>query len=388
MTYQNLNPIFNAVADAQGVPAGSWPWLQAGVAAYSGQTGAHSAYGWYHLHRVNDDWIRAVLANYGHRRTYYSGAPTRQFGYEAGGRPTGWSPESPGDQPDGTWVKDGTRISGPEVEHFWLDPLWALIDAEPILVDTPYGKAPSNQVAHLMAQFQISSCIGQIRSAPTVIYPWGYGDRANSRIIDTVIQGSLRGVMDPRDARSAVDFIEDVVLPLYERAPGIGITRRAPQRPGKVRSVTFNGIMWLLPVLYDAWKAWPQSPISDHGTPSDRGTTSDRLEALVRRWSQWCLDIETAAPGRGFNMASFYGPDDERFFHAPEPVASLAGLVTEDDLQFDGLNWEHWGCRAAAVAAELTDSDVLRAAADGIKRRHDSEPNKVWLVGPDRLPLP
>lgn len=376
MTWQNLNPIFNALADRQGVAAGSWPWLQAGVAAYSGQAGAHGSYGWNHRHRIGDAWIRAVIANYGHRRTYYAGAPTRMFGYEAGGRPTGWTPESAGDQADGAWVQDGVRITGPEAEHFWLDPLWAVIDAPPIDIDTQFGPLPSNQVAHLMATYQVSSCIGQIRSTPSAVYPWGYGDRANARIIDTIIQGSRRGAIDPRDVHSAVDFIENVALPIYERAPGIGTTSRPPQRPGKVRVMTFNGLMWLLPVFYDAWRAWPE------------GETSDRLEAIVRRFSQWCLDLETVAPGKGFDIAGFFAPDDETFAKASAPAATLQGIVGEQDLHRDQLTWEHWGCRAAAVAAEVTGDDRLHKAVEGIVWRHKGSPNnQVWLVGADRRPL-
>ena len=368
--FQNLNPTINQIADAQGVRPGSPEWLAAGPAAYSGQTGSHGSYGWRHHHRVDRDFIRAAIANYGHRRTYYDSAPTRQFGYEAGGRPTGWMPESPGDQPDGSWITpDGVRITGPEVEHFWLDPLWAIVDSLPVDIDSPLGSLPSDRVARVLATFQVASLIGQIRYTPTSVYPWGYGDRANARIIDTIVQAAQRGCIHQRDVPSALEFIESVALPFYEKAPGISTTTRGEQRPGKVRVMTYNGLMWLLPTFYDAWQAWPE------------GSTRARLEAVVRRWSRWCLDLESAAPGRGFALTAFHAPTDG-FVRSGPPVDTLEGLVTEADMEFGLINWERWGYRAAAVAAEILDSDSLRAAVTGIRERHTASTR--WLIGVNR----
>ena len=142
----NWNPLANGMADAQGVAPGSWLWMQAGPAAFSGSSGAQASYGWRHTHKLTDDYRRAVLANYGHRRSYYSGpkARFRQFGYEAAGRPHGWEPESAGDQADGSTVyltgAGAARVTGPDAEHLWLTPLFALIDdPNPILVDTGLG---------------------------------------------------------------------------------------------------------------------------------------------------------------------------------------------------------------------------------------------------------
>ena len=86
VTWTNLNPLFNGIADQQGVEPGSWDWLRGGVAANSGSPGEHSSFGWRHHHLVNDRYARWVIANYGHRRTYYQGAPVRAW-KAVGGEP-------------------------------------------------------------------------------------------------------------------------------------------------------------------------------------------------------------------------------------------------------------------------------------------------------------
>jgi len=375
VSYVNLNPVLNHVANEQGVEPGSWEWLQGGVAALSGQSGAHASYGWKHLHKVDPGYARAVVANYGHRRTYYQDAPLRQFGYAAGGRPKPWSPELPGDLPSGEATYMTSRglvvVSGPEVEHFWLDPLWALMDADPIELDVLGGKWPSTFVAKVIATLQLQSLIGQIRSEPTKVFPWGYGDRANSRIVDTVFQAAARGAIEPPDAESAMDWAQNVLLPIYEKAPGIGHFGVAPE--GMFAVGCFNSLYWLLPVFYDVWRLTPDGPLKD------------RFAAIVARWSQWALDLEETVPGRGFNPSRFY-VEREPFVNAPEPMASIKGLLSESNIVFDkGLTWEHWAYRACAVAAEVTGSEVLVEARKKLLAKYEGNPgHKVWLVGPDR----
>lgn len=379
-TWTNLNPTINFVADEQGVVPGSWPWLLGGVAAFSGQTGAHSSYGWRHHWKVAQQglpYVRSVIANYGHRRVYYDGAVLRGFGYYMGGRPRpGWVPEQPGDLADGraTYLTPTglVYVSGPEVEHFWLDPLWALVDSPGYQVQVFGAPFPADGLARILATLQVRSLLGQIRATPSSVFPWGYGDRGNARILDTITQASLRGCIQGSDVPAANEFIDTVLLPFYEKAPGIGL--KPSNRPGKVRVMTFNGMAWLLPIFYDAWRL-------DRGSPRKA-----RLWAIIQRWSQWYLDLETVVPGRAFNMAAFYAPGAETFYTAPAPVASLAGLVTEEDCEYDGLTWEHWGYRACAVAAAVTRSPVLENARDVLAKRHLAK-HPEWIVDKDRQPV-
>jgi len=377
MAYVNLNSVLNRIADEQGVEPGSWEWLLGGVAAYSGQSGSHSSYGWNHTAKVNPDYVRGVVANYGHRRTYYQDAPVRQFGYAAGGRPKPWSPELPGDLPTGEATYFTSRglvvVSGPEVEHFWLDPLWALMDSPAVDVTVLGGQLPSTLVAKVIATLQVRSLVGQIRSEPAKVHQVQFNDRANSRIVDTVFQAAKRGAIEQFDADSANDWIANVLLPHYEKPPGIGAFGKAPE--GLFPVGCFNGLYWLLPVFYDAWKLTPD------GSP-----LKDRFGALVARWSQWSLDLEETVPGRGFDMSRFY-VDKQAFVDDPTvPLASIKSLLTTGNIQFDpDLTWEIWAYRACEVAAEVTGSPVLAAAATKLFAKHGAAPgNKVWMVGPDR----
>ena len=375
-SYVNINRIINSIADEQNVEPGSWEWLQGGVAAFSGQTGEHSSYGWRHHHKVFPDYIRAVIANYGHRRTYYLNAPMRQYGYEIGGRPVGWEPELPGDLENGMGAYITSTgivaVSGPEVEHFWLDPLFAVMDSPPVEVKALGRKYPSTELAKIMASLQIQSMLGQIRQSPGEIYPWTYGDRSNSRIIDTIVQGTKRSIITfAQDVKTSLDFIE-LCLKEYERAPGIGENNRNPIE-GMFHVNTFNSLHWLLPVFYDTWSITPPGP------------QKDRLYAIVRRWSQWCLDLEETVPGRGFDMSGFYVPE-EGFQITPngKPVESIKSLLDPNNITFDnGLSWELWAFRACAVAAEVLQHPTMIQARDTLKAKLTGA-NPSWLVGYDR----
>lgn len=374
--YTNLNRVLNTIANEQGIEPGSWPWLQAGPAPWSGQSGEHASFGWNHSHLVTPDWIRAVIANYGHRRTYYDNAPNRQYGYAEGGRPKGWKPEMPGDNPDGSCsylTSSGiVTVSGPEVEHFCLGPLFAVIDAKPIDVEALGQKFPSTDLAKIMVTLQVRSLMGQIRDMDGDPYPWGYGDRGNSRILDTWLQALKRNLVERDDVETGLAFITDVLLPFYERAPGISKFGTAPA--GMFPVGCFNGLYWLLPVFYDA-------------TQILSGPVVQRFQAIVERWSQWALELEQAVPGRGFDMSRFY-VDEAKFTRTADgkPRDSIADLLEPANIVFD-LGWEVWAYRACSVAALVRPAPSLADARGALLRKHGLDPSKrKWIVRPDREP--
>lgn len=373
--WQQHNSAMNAIANAQRIEPGAWEWLLGGPAANSGQSGEQQSYGWRHHHKMSPAYVKQVIANYGHRRTYYSKAPFRGFGYTMGGRPLGWTPEIPGDKPDGTCdylTKAGfVQVSGPDAEHFWIDPLWALNDSPNVPVDTPWGPQQSKSLSGIFATLQLRSIMGQIRDPSSgKPYPWGYGDRANSRILDTWLQAAKRGAIESQDITTGYQFIVNVLLPHYEAAPGIG-EFGTPPSPNLFSVGTFNSLYWLLPVFHDATQVLPNPMLKA------------RFQAIVDRWSQWALDLETTVPGRGFDMSKFY-VDRAAFMNVEKPLNTIKPLLEANNIVFD-LGWEVWSFRGCSVAAKVTGSPALKAAEQRLIQRHGAELNrKQWIVNADR----
>ncbi len=385
----NWNPIANGMADAQGMPPGSWPWVQAGPAAFAGSSGEQASYGWLHNHKLFDHELhdplniyrRAVLANYGHRRSYYSGpqAQYRQFSYEAAGRPHGWEPESPGDQPDGSAVyltsAGATRVTGPDAEHMWLTPLFALVDdRDPILVNTGLGnKLPSNLVAKWLATMLVSSAVGMVRDHRTKDgkpYPWTYGDRATGRLLHTIVEGAKRGCLPNADVDTAARFIGDIVLPFYERSPGIH-SFGAP-RDGRFPLGLFNGLFWIIPAVYDAQRILAKLGVT---------AWDDRFEALLRRWSQWMLDMHTVLPHECFRADRMFL--DPRIYNQDHPPASIADFIRPEDF-LQSFDFRSWAFRAVDIAAKVTGDaglhDAVGQIADAFRNDRDK---RRWLVTAD-----
>ena len=380
---KNWNPIANAMADAQGIEVGSWSWMLGGIAPYSGSSGSQSSYGWRHTHKLTPHYIRSVLANYGHRRSFYSNAPFRQFGYEAAGRPHGWTPESPGDMPDGTAVYMASRgpvvVSGPDAEHFWLTPLFALIDdPNPILVETGLGnKLPSNMVAKWLATMLVSSAVGMVRDQNgdgVQPYPWAYGDRATGRLLHTITEGQKRGCLLNEDVPTAAFFIRDIVLAFYETSPGIH-SFGAP-REGRFPVGLFNGLDWIMPACYDAAKHLE--------TINGLSDWSNRYMALVSRWSQWMVDMNETLPLECFRADRvFVDNANNAFIQSDGPVASIKKLIREEDFLFS-FDFMPWAFRAVDIAATVTGNEKLKESRDAIISQYGTDPNaRIWMVGAD-----
>ena len=376
-TWSQHNSSMNAIADKQGIEPGSWEWLLGGPAAFSGSSGAQESYGWNHRYKMSPTYVKQVIANYGHRRTYYSNAPYRGFGYNAGGRPLGWTPEIPGDKPDGTCdyltSKGLVTVSGPDAEHFWLDPLWALNDSPNVPVNTQGGVMQSRSLSGIMATLQVRSIMGQIRDPSSgKPYPWGYGDRANSRILDTWLQAAKRGAIEAADINTGYQFIVNVLLPHYEVAPGIGEFGNPPS-PNLFSVGTFNSLYWLLPVFHDATQILPNPLLKA------------RFQAIVDRWSQWALDLEETVPGRGFDMSKFYVDRNALMNTANgKPLNTIKPLLNANNIVFD-LGWEVWSFRGCSTAAKVGGSTTLKLAEQKLIQAHGAQiNNKKWIVNSDR----
>lgn len=374
----NLNPLANAMADAQGVAIGSWDWMLAGPAPFAGSAGQQASYGWSHTHKLTPDYIRAVLANYGHRRSYYSNAPYRQFNYEAAGRPHGWTPEQPGDQPDGSTVyltsNGDLQVTGPDAEHFWLTPLFALIDdPNPILVETGLGnKLPSNMVAKWLATLLVSSSVGMVRDHRTKDgnpYPWTYGDRATGRLLHTIVEGFKRGCLRNHELPTAARYLSDIVLPFYESGPGIHSF--GASREGRFPVGLFNGLGWIIPACYDAAQLLRKSKATGW---------ADRFDALVGRWSKWMADLHKTLPHECFGADIVYL--DPAFAQQESPPDSIAAYVRAEDFHF---SWDYkpWTFRALDIAATVTGSSKLAEARDAIASQYSSPDKRNWMVKAD-----
>lgn len=374
----NLNPIINSMADAQGHEPGSWNWILAGMAPFSGSSGEQASYGWRHTHRLTPDYIRAVLANYGHRRSYYLNAPFRQFNYEAAGRPHGWEPEAVNDSPDGSTnyftSKGIVRVTGPDAEHLWLTPLFALIDdPNPILVETGLGnKLPSNLVAKFLATLLVSSAVGMVRDNrnPEGVqpYPWTYGDRATGRLLHTIVEGHKRGCLLAEDVPTAALYIRDIALTFYEKSPGIH-TFGAP-REGRFPMGLFNGLHWIVPVCYDA-----ANILRENGLTS----WADRYMTLVARWSQWMVDMNEVLPLDCFRADRLFL--DPTWVNEQGPAESIKQFIRPEDflLTFD---FTPWAFRAVDIAKKISGDNNLRQARDTIANSYATSHPK-WLVGAD-----
>lgn len=375
----SLNRFMNDIADEQRVDVGSQRWTDAGIQAYSGSSGVHGAYGWRH----DPVDVPAVLANYGHRRTYYFDEPYRQWNYRIAGRPHGWKPELPGDEPSGEASYLNSKgevilVSGPDGEHFWLEPLWAVLDSPSVPVMARGKLESSHTIARMMATFLTSSAVGMIRDRSRTDdqpYPWIYGDRATGRVLSTIIEAAKRGCLRQTDVLTSVYYIRDRVLPFYEKTPGIGFFNLQPI-PANHHSIgLFNGLSWLLVVFYDAMQA-----LQGHAATQD---LANRFGAIVTRYSQWWLDIEETVPGKGFDSPQVFVPRKE--FRTGGPLPTIKPILDPANIRFDqGLTWEHWAFRAADIAAKVTGSPVLDKAVDGILNRQGGNPaNKKWLVTAD-----
>lgn len=372
MDWTNLNPLINSIADEQGVEVGSTEWVNGGIKAYSGTTGEHPAYGWRHDHKLNEDWVRAVIANYAHRRCYYGDSPKRLSGYNDAGRPKGWTPEDISDLSNGkTAYLTSTgivQVSGPDILHFQLGPLFAVYDVPGQYTVKVKGKDyDASYIAGILVSMLCSSLAGMINNIPK--YNWG--ERGIARIVDTAIQASSRGLLNTEDSEVIFKWINEVAFPFYETAPGVTINKNPSLINGLQNTRIYNGLYWTLPSLYDL------SKFDD----------SEVLKNIVDRLSQWLSDLEETLPLSGANIAYLSLPLSLFDTTDNKPVPSLKEHIDKSNIQFT-YNWEIWGFRAVCVAESVVKTPALenlrKYLYDKFKNQKISEQEKCWLVNENR----
>ena len=367
----SLNRLFGAIATSQGVQIGSKEWLAAGPPAFSGQTGGHNSYGWRHDFKVTDGYCRAAISNYASRPSFYEDAPERHLGYYKGGRPIGWVPEEYDDTPRGDrayLVPPGKAVlvSGPDMQHFWLDPLWAVMDAadETLLVKHPDGSSwPAAWMASVVARLLVKSLAGMVRA----YMPYIAGGRATARVIDTFVQAGKRNLVDEEDAQLFLDWLDRYGLPQMERAPGVQEVK------GSGRCNWYQQCGWMLLPLWEL-----EAGLDAIGNAN----LGDRVVEIRHRIGQWALDIDALVPGSASKWEQLTITADMRKGLDGKPLPSLAGVIAQSDLRAP-YSYSLWSVAAMDVvradhpgeAAEKLYGDTVDATKGG---------DKVWRVDRNR----
>lgn len=395
MTYENMNRLFNAIADEQKIPVGSPQWIKGGLQPFSGTTGGHPAYGWRFHHLIKEggeDYARAVIANYGHRRCYYNNAPARKGGYDNGGRPIDWLPEDERDTPKGSVIYDSVideenvkvTVSGPDILHFHIGPLIAVYDTPGLFVQAQGAALPARLVAGVMINELFEALIGMFYLSATKYNPLpSFADRGYACLLKATAEVVSRNLGSNADSGRLYTYLDNVVLKFYETAPGhLNLAKGSPM-PGVPHFQLYNGLYWLLPSFYDVWQ------ITKTLYPTHAVT--NRFETIVVRLSQWMLDLEMTMPGVGGRIASVCISDPE-FLKGDngKPWQSWAKFLKPECIfgygEKPGTDWSAWGLRAQLVAAKVLNSSLLLDTAEKTIQRlkeDDRYDHRAWLVDAD-----
>lgn len=385
----NINPIINGIAIEQGIEVGSPAWVAGGLHAISTTTGGHPAYGWRQDHKLLGEpgmvqqWIKAAFANYGDRRCYYLDAPYRS---SVTGRPTNYFPEQPGDLLNGyvEYTLSKTKkvlVSGPDILHFNLQPLFAICDSQGFTIMAQGYETPANLIAGIFIRLLMKSLAGMVRIPKTTkeshgVSPYLFSDRGQALLVGHTVEATRRNLIDPEDLNTLATYINYTTLPYLEKAPGWMIEIKDPAADGLPSHQTYNGLYWLLPRLYDAMILTPP------------GVFDDRLTAVVKRYSKWMEDLEVTVPGHGCALRLVSFPETVKVGFDGKPVDSLLPYITPANCFGigTGTDWTWWGLRAALVAAEVLDSSILKESTAKIIEAYApkvTKDNKAWFVGAD-----
>lgn len=366
--YKSFCVPFRKIADEQGLEPGSKAWNDGGDPAFGASSGGHASYGWRHDALLGLDWAKAVLANHGHRPIFYEGAPVRDAGYNNAGRPLGYVPSEPGDQEDGSILYGSVKVTGADVLHFHLSPLIAVADSSGFMVPCKGKFMDARFVARVMLPYFGAQLAGMLRTAPDKINPYVFGDRGSACEAHAGLLLAERGLIEMDDAMTLLVHFEQHVLPYYEKGPGLTLNKKANALPVP-NFQPYNGLYWLLPTIYWVEQKCPE------------GSTKSRLQAVVERWSQWCVDLHEFAPSLGFNVAAFKSAAAEV---ASLPLATIKGTISAAS---PGVDCDLWGFAAARVARAVLGkpADDLVAVLDKKWLPKAKEPKvRPWLVGADR----
>lgn len=379
--YINYNKIFNDIATEQGIEPGSLLWNKGGILPYSGTTGSHAAYGWRHDHKIDAgglEFVKSVIANYGHRRMYYVNAIARMAGYEAGGRPMGWTPELPGDLPNGEAAyvtsKGIVNVSGPDILHFHIGPLYAVAQSTGFKIKSLGNDYDASVVAKIMINYFVKSLVGQQMKNDTQINSYIPGDRGCSCILEVLVQAEKIGAADASDMLNAANYIEKYMVPFYEKAPGLTLNTKPYEVNGMKNIQLYNGLFWILPTMYWAWEILPT------------GELKNRMYAIITRWSQWVEDLEKTMPSQGAQISSITITDEIINGDNGKPQPTLLPYLKPENCLFGETDSSLWGLTAQYIAAKVLNSEVLEKSSQALLKKwlpKLSVDNKAWFVGAD-----
>lgn len=373
----NLNPIFNRLASIQGVVIGSKEWADAGLHVKSHQTGGHGAYGWQHKHRVDQAFCSAALSNYLSRPVFYLDEPLREVGYLNGGRPKGWvwGTEDVNDLPDGE-LRYQTQlgyvdVTGIDLQHFAIDPLWAVIDhGGPYTAETAFGPIPANEAAHAVVRQLISSLLGEARN----VSPDYAGGRTLFRVLDNFVQAYKRQAFESprRDIQDFLGWIDSVGLPHLEQAPGV---HEVIGKGGGYCNI-YQSISWMLTPVHEIAEGFASIGLD---------SPAKRFAAIRERLSQYLLDIETIKGGDA-KWGELKITDSMRAGDGGKPLSTLVGAVSADDVGGQPY-FRLWAVMAADICAHTLNTPEAEAFRDRVqgKAMAQAKPaDKVWLVDRNR----
>lgn len=365
----SINHLFHAIALSQGIEPGTPLFNSGGNDAWAQQTGEHSSYPW----RVDDQWspawVQAVVSNWCWRSHYEVDAPLRQLTPNAAGRRKGWAPELPTDLADGRsafLTSNGIVIvANPDLHHVHLTQV-ALICDKPLDVPTPWGTVSSRIIGREIIRYTIKAIAGQVRQNLHDNY-W-MGDRPVACVFKAAILAAKRQLIDEEDFATLLAYLE-LVLARYEGPQAKQVTDKYYLSASPIPTLNpwyywqlYNGLYWVLPVFYDL-------------VPLLQGTLRARVDAIVARFSQYMLDLELLAPGKGTLVAGVSFPDS--MLGAPQ--TNWKGLTAAN------LHWSDndpaWGIRAQWCAAKKLGSSVLAMSAEQLVAKHAAK--KGWCVDAD-----
>jgi hypothetical protein len=379
----SYNALTTQLALMQGIEIGSKEWTDGGLWAFSGQTGGHPAYGWRRTEEMTGARCRAVIANYAARPCYYDPTqhPERESGYGIAGRPKDWTQADDGndpmDMPNGErayMTESGiVKVSGPDVQHFWIDPLLDIIDRAPasIHVATPWGRFGATQVAKSLATMLMDALTGQVRHHGKF---WG-GGRTFARVVDSFVQAHKRGCVRPENAAVFIHWVREYGLPALETPPGVSNAKGA----GVFN--LYQGLSWVMPACYDAEALFA-------GLDGEEASAlAARFGAAKERLVQWALDIDAIKGGKGAWSHADITPEIAQGIDG-KPLSTLLGSLEPEEVH--GPEWYgDWAVRAADICRKVQPGqqaeDYFQRVFDGAKNSKSGGP---WLVDADRNWLP
>jgi len=380
----SLNPYVCPLAGLQGIVIGSPEWVDGGLHVESHRSGGHPIYGWNHIWKVTKAFARAAFSNMSARPNHYLYANHRLLNYQEAGRPVGYKPEEAGVD-----LKNGRRryvtqlgkidVTGIDMQHFWLDGLWAVMDSdvEDLDVIGPFGPQPAKPSCQLLGESLMRSLAGMARELDPA-YAQG---RSLARCLDSFLQAFKHRALPKEDISFWLDWIDQVALPNLENAPGVGPIWGKPNADGSYYSNLNQSLSWMLLPVWELAEAFTSANLDDERRFAERFTS------VAVRLSQWMLDIEEIKGGLG---------KWERLQLNPTVMAgvggnalpTLKGAVTANDIGGDPW-YQRWAVASADVAAHVLGTPEALAFGDAVLQRGlkgHKKADRVWLVDRNRAP--